>query len=228
MNLLEPLLHMFFPRLCLACGDDAVREELVCFSCLSQLPYTQFHLHRDNKAERVFYGRVRIEAGMSLLYFSKNMLVQNLMHELKYKGQEELGHFLGRLMGKALAESAVFGDVDKIVPLPLSDKKRRQRGYNQSELLCHGIAEVIRKPVCTRNLLRGVHTATQTHKHRRERWQNVEGIFRVANPDAYEGKHLLLVDDVLTTGATLEACISTLVGIPAVRVSIATLAIAVK
>lgn len=228
MKLLSSLLHLIYPQLCLACGDDSVDEELVCFNCISQLPYTQFHLHRDNKTERVFHGRVKIEYGMSLLYFSKSMLVQNLLHELKYRNQKELGHYLGQLIGRSLRQNSCFADLDVIIPLPLSDRKNKLRGYNQSELLCNGIGEVLSKPVSVGNVIRPVHTSTQTLKHRRERWLNVEGIFEVSDATVFEGRHVLLVDDVLTTGATLEACAAVMSEIPGIRISIATLAIVIK
>lgn len=229
MKLLAAFDHLFFPRICPGCGSDALqKEEMICPRCFDGLPFTQFHLIRDNKTEKTFYGRVGISFGMSLLYFSKNSIVQNLMHELKYKGNLDLGIFLGKMMGRALKKGKCFDDVDFVVPLPLSEKKKKRRGYNQAELLCDGIAEVIQKPVHVNKVLRTIDTATQTKKHRGERWRNVEGIFSVADPRLFENKHLLLVDDVLTTGATLEACATLILQSDNARVSIATLAIATK
>lgn len=203
-------------------------HEVICFQCRMELPFTGYHRYRDNKTEKVFYGRAGIAYGMSLLYFSKSMMIQNLLHEIKYRGHQKLGVFMGQLMGRAVAEAECFNDLDVLVPLPLSDKKKRQRGYNQSDLLCNGISDVIHKPVSADNVIRPVHTSTQTNKHRRERWQNVEGIFEVTRPSEFENKHILLVDDVITTGATLESCANELLHVDGVRVSIATLAIVTK
>lgn len=229
MGFLSGFVNLFYPHLCPGCGDDSMSEkELICFQCRSELPYTQFHLNRGNKTESVFYGRVNIAYGMSLLYFSKSMVVQNLLHEIKYRGNQPLGIFLGRMMGRAIEEADCFGDIDYIVPLPLSEKKKKQRGYNQSELLCRGIAEITGKPVSTNHVVRAVHTSTQTRKHRRERWHNVEGIFELTDPASFENKHILLVDDVITTGATLESCAQTILQATTARVSIATLAYATK
>ncbi len=229
MGILSGLFNLVYPHLCPGCGDDNLSDkEIICFQCRMDLPYTEYHLHRDNKTEKVFYGRARISYGTSLLYFSKSMMVQNLLHEIKYRGHKELGIFMGKLMGRSIVESDCFDDLDFLVPLPLSEKKTKQRGYNQSELLCTGIAEIIQKPVSVDNVIRSIHTSTQTKKHRRERWQNVEGIFELVRPSEFENKHILLVDDVVTTGATLESCANEILRVSGVRVSIATLAIATK
>lgn len=221
--------HLFYPHLCLGCGNDSVKnDQLICYSCHGELPYTHFAKHRENKTESAFHGRVRIEYGMSLLYFSKNMLVQNLLHGLKYNGQKELGVYLGSLMGKSIIKEPCFRDIDVIIPLPLSGRRKKMRGYNQSEVLCNGISLVINKPVLFKSIERVIDTETQTKKHRRERWKNVAGIFQVTDAASLEGKHVLLVDDVITTGATLEACASTIHDNVNARISIATLAIATK
>lgn len=229
MDILKYLSHLFYPHLCLGCGNDSVQnDQLICFSCHGELPYTHFAKHRENKTETIFHGRVKIEYAMSLLYFSKNMLVQNLMHGLKYNDQQELGVYLGSLIGRSIIQEHCFRDIDVIIPLPLSDRKKRMRGYNQSEVLCDGISNVVNKPVVTKNILRAIDTETQTKKHRRERWKNVAGIFHVADPASLQGKHILLVDDVITTGATLEACAMTIHETINAKISIATLAIATK
>jgi ComF family protein len=145
------------------------------------------------------------------------------MHQLKYRGNKEVGLYLGRLMGFALNDSNRFRYVDALVPLPLFPSKERKRGYNQAAVLCEGIAEAMQKPVLNNVVVRTLHTESQTKKNRIERWLNMEGRFDVTKPDLIEGKHLLLVDDVVTTGATLEACGSALLQVPDVKVSLATL-----
>lgn len=163
---------------------------------------------------------------MSLLYFSKDSVVQNLLHALKYHGHRELGEYLGRLIGRALQDSEHFKDLDVIIPLPLFKEKEKKRGYNQSTILCEGISKETGIPVMADNVIRTIHTETQTKKHRRDRWENVEGIFKVTGTISLKGKNILLVDDVITTGATLEACGTVMLNIPNTTVSIATLAIA--
>lgn len=219
--------HLFFPHLCAGCGSDKINEkEWICYQCMSQLPFTNFAEIRDNKTERIFQGRLAVETAMSLLYFSKYSIVQNLMHQLKYNGQKQLGIFLGSLMGAAIQNSGEFQSIQALIPLPLFPKKEKLRGYNQSELLCKGISEVTGIEIITRNVSRNIHTSTQTRKHRRERWENVEGVFEIAHPAALENKHILLVDDVITTGATIESCGASILEIPGTRISIASLAIA--
>lgn len=226
-KLFSGLVHLFFPHICPGCGSDTLQtNELICFRCFSELPFTKFESIRNNKTEQIFFGRVDVQKGMSLLYFSKDSLVQNLLHALKYNGHRELGTYLGRLMGQSIKNSSAFQNIDVIVPLPLFKEKEKKRGYNQSTILCEGIALETGIPVTADTVIRTIHTETQTKKHRRERWQNVEGIFEVKNRHAMGGKNILLVDDVITTGATLEACATVLLGIPGSTVSIATLAIA--
>lgn len=226
-KLFSGLMHLFFPHICPGCGSDTLQsDEMICFRCFVDLPFTHFENIRNNKTERIFYGRVNVKYGMSLLYFSKDSMVQNLLHALKYNGHKDLGNYLGRLMGQALKNSDAFLDVDVIIPLPLFKEKEKKRGYNQSAILCEGIASETGLPVAANAVIRTIHTETQTKKHRRERWQNVEGIFQLTDEHQLSGKRVLLVDDVITTGATLEACASVLLDRPNTTVSIATLAIA--
>jgi ComF family protein len=189
---------------------------------------THYNIKRNNKAEKIFYGRVDISFAMSLLYFSNVSVVQNLIHELKYNGRKDVGILLGKMMGRAIGDSDCFNDIDYIVPLPLSKRKKLIRGYNQSELLCDGISKIVQKPVLIDKVIRSIDTASQTRKHRKERWQNVEKIFVAPDKTFFDDKHILLVDDVLTTGATLEACASVILEAYQTRVSIATLAITTR
>ena len=182
-------------------------------------------MHANNPLEKKFWGRLSLTSAMSELYFSKNSIVQNMIHEFKYRGNKNAGHYFGNLIGKSLLNSNRF-NVDVIVPLPLFIRKEKMRGFNQAEILCHGIAEILRKPVIEKNVTRKIFTESQTKKHRIERWKNVEGIFYINDPKSLEGNHILLVDDVITTGATLEACGSEILKIAGTTLSIATLAIA--
>lgn len=220
------LFNLFFPHNCLGCGSDIIdKHSLVCLKCLNDLPHTNFAVQANNPVEKKFWGRVSITSAMSEFYFSKDSVIQNLVHEFKYNGNKAVANFLGNLMGKSLSESNRF-PIDALIPLPLFEKKERQRGYNQAEILCNGIAEVMHIPVIKNNVIRTVHTDTQTRKGRLERWTNVEKVFCVLSPADLEGKHLLLVDDVITTGATLEACATEILKTDRVVLSIATLSMA--
>jgi ComF family protein len=220
------LFHLFFPHTCLGCGSDIIdKESFVCLQCINDLPHTNFAMHANNPIEKKFWGRMAITSAMSEFYFSKLSPVQNLVHEFKYNGNKSIGHFFGNLIGKSILNSNRF-PVDALIPLPLFQKKEKKRGYNQADVLCNGIAEIINVPVIKNNVTRIVHTETQTKKGRLERWKNVDQTFYVSDPGKLEGKHLLLVDDVITTGATLEACGSEILKIKDVLLSIATLATA--
>jgi ComF family protein len=202
----ESLLHFFFPHVCAGCGNDVLNDKNeLCLRCAESLPETHFELYRDNPVEKKFWGRLQLQNATAQYYFVRESLTQHLIHQFKYKGNRELGLQLGSIMGYALDRSDRFS-VDALVPLPLFPHKEKRRGFNQSEILCRGIAEYLHVPVLTDVIIRPTHTETQTHKGRIERWKNMEGKFVVTNPGAIEGKHLLLVDDVITTGATLESC----------------------
>jgi len=182
-------------------------------------------MHANNPLEKKFWGRVSITSAMSELYFSKDSIVQNMIHEFKYRGNKKAGHFFGNMLGRSLLNSNRF-EVDLIIPLPLFIRKEKMRGFNQAEILCDGIAEIINKPVISKNVIRKIFTESQTRKHRAERWKNVEGIFYINDPKSLEGKHILLVDDVIITGATIEACGREILNVTGTKLSVATLAIA--
>ena len=221
------LLELFFPSLCITCGDRLVsQEKFVCMDCWLDLPVTNFHLEPENKVEQLFWGRVQVERATAWFHYRKGSNYQQLIHFIKYKGMKELGLECGKRLGASLSETESFRTVDAVVPVPLHLKKLKKRGYNQSEWIARGIAEILRVPVVPDNLFRKVHTSTQTQKTRLERWQNVEGIFEVNDPEVFSEKHVLLVDDVATTGATLEACSMPLLNCKKTKVSIATLAYA--
>lgn len=223
----EALLHLVFPHVCAGCGSDVLpTEQALCLRCLDALPQTRFQEHAGNPVEKIFWGRLPLVAATAQYYFTKESGMQRLMHQFKYRGNKELGIFLGRQMGKSLIETSRFSTIDALVPLPLFNAKERKRGFNQATVLCEGIADVLQKPLFKNNVIRTAHTESQTKKNRMERWQNMEGRFDVMKAHNLSGKHLLLVDDVVTTGATLEACGRALLEVAGVRLSIATLYIA--
>ena len=184
-------------------------------------------MHANNPLEKKFWGRLSLTSAMSELYFSKDSIVQNMIHEFKYRGNKKIGQYFGNMIGRSLLNSNRF-DVDVIVPLPLFIRKEKMRGFNQAEILCDGIAEMIKRPVISKNVIRKFFTESQTRKHRIERWKNVEGIFFVNDKKSLEGKHILLVDDVVTTGATLEACGIEILKVAGTKLSVAALAMAVS
>jgi ComF family protein len=223
----DDFLGLFFPDLCVTCGERLLsHEKYVCLNCWHDLPQTHFHLEAENKVAQLFWGRVQIENATSFFIYKKGSRYQQLIHFIKYKGLKELGFETGRRFGFELNESQAFQSVDWIVPVPLHPKKQKKRGFNQSEWIARGMADSMNKPISSDNLLRRIFTSTQTRKNRFERWQNVEGIFEVVRPAEFENKHILLVDDVVTTGSTLEACAFQLLKIENTKVSIATLAFA--
>jgi ComF family protein len=201
-------------------------EHSFCLHCRSELPRTGYHHKADNPVARLFYGRVPLHAAASFLTFHKAGKVQRLIHHLKYKGQQQVGVDAGVLYGSELRESPLFADVDTIVPIPLHPSRERQRGYNQATCFGSGLAQAMGARLDVTSLVRTSVTSTQTRKSRFERWKNVEEVFLLRNPESLAGKHILLVDDVVTTGATLEACAQELLKIPNVRVSVATIAVA--
>jgi ComF family protein len=224
---LDYLTELLFPRLCVVCGDRLIeQEQWICLNCLHHIPRTNFHLSADNPVAQIFYGRVPIEYATSFFYFSKGSQYQTLLHSLKYKGMKELGAEIGKHFGIDLMQSPGFSSVDVICPVPLHPSKEKKRGYNQSWWIASGIAKQMNKELDAQNLKRVTATETQTRKSRFERWQNVEGIFELSNPETFEGKHILLVDDVVTTGSTLEACAVAIHSATNAKVSIATLATA--
>lgn len=226
-ELFENVVNLFYPRVCAACGDTLLKdEETVCLKCRYLLPKTGYELHADNPLAQMFYGRVRFHAVTACFFFAKQGKVQHLIHELKYKGNWEAGVFLGQQLGESLKNAPLFQGIDYLVPVPLHPKREKKRGYNQSLMIARGIAEVTSIAIGDRFLVRGVNTATQTKKSKEERFQNVKDIFQVCHAEELQGKHILLIDDVLTTGATLESCAHKFEDIPGITISAATAACA--
>jgi len=224
-SVIKDFAHLFFPHVCAGCGTDVISHYTpVCARCVSRLPLTNFHHYQNNPIEKYFWGRIPITAATALCHFTAGSLVQHLLHQLKYKGNQEVGYVLGRIMGITLQESERFKDIDALIPLPLFAARQKKRGYNQSAALCNGLSAVMGLPVNTNAVVRLSATETQTQKNRVDRWQNMDGKFEVVNSAQLTGRHVLLVDDVITTGATLEACGQELLEIPGLKLSIATLA----
>lgn len=221
------LFALFFPNLCQGCGQPLIRgEDVICNLCHFHLPKTYFHNDPDNILNKVFWGRTTLESAAAYLYFSKGSQVQHLLHLLKYKGKQEIGYRLGVWYGIELRQAGVFRDADLIVPVPLHPSKLRRRGYNQSQAFAEGLVSVMKAKLETGCLYRKADTKTQTKRSRYSRWENVGGIFAVKHPEKLQGRHILLADDVVTTGATLEACAQALLEVPGVKVSVATIAYA--
>ena len=226
-ELFDDLFSLFFPNLCLGCGQPLIRgEEGICSICHFHLPKTYFHNDPENPLNKVFWGRVRLEAVAAYLYFQKGSTVQRLLHQLKYKGKQEIGFCIGKWYGLELRQAEIFRDTDMIIPVPLHPHKLRKRGYNQSQVFAEGLAAVMTAGLEMHCLYRKIDSKTQTRKTRYNRWENVENIFAVRHPEILQDHHVLLVDDVITTGATLEACAQALLEIPGIKVSVATIAYA--
>lgn len=224
---LDGFVGLIYPDLCVACDTRLVlQEKYICMNCLKDIPLTNFQNAKGNKIEQLFWGRIEVERATAYFSYKKGSRYQKVIHDIKYRGMKELGFEMGRRFGFILNESPDFKTIDCIVPVPLHPKKQKLRGYNQSYWIATGMGQSMDKPVISENLHRKIYTVTQTRKSKFERWQNVEGIFGVADPLEFFQKHVLLVDDVVTTGSTLEACIFALQQVEAKSVSIATLAYA--
>lgn len=226
MNILKDIRDFFFPRTCACCGKLlSSQEEGVCISCMASLPATGILNTPENEMERRFWGIYPIERATSLYYYARGGAVASILHGMKYHGRKRLCRQMGRIMGAELMGTGFFDGIDFIIPVPLHKNRMRERGYNQSELLARGISEITSIPVLT-DVMRRIHNnATQTHKSAFERWENTEGLFGVMEKATLlSGKHILLIDDVLTTGATISACLDAMKIVNSVRVSVITLA----
>lgn len=216
--------QLFFPHICAGCASEQLgSDSQICPACLQSLHHTLFSRYANNPVEKKFAGRVPVQMATAQFYFSKSSVLQQLVFNFKYAGNRALGIQLGRSMGHSLQQADRFSDIDLLLPVPLAPRKLRKRGFNQSALLCKGISEITGWPVVEAGIQRLRANATQTRKDRVQRWENVSGIFGVANRQLLQNKHVLLVDDVITTGATLEACAQSLLTVDGLKLSIATL-----
>lgn len=226
-SFLEDFLHLIYPRTCAACGNSLYRhEEILCSNCLIHLPKTFYHKDNANPLFHLFWGKIPIEMISSFYFYNKGNKVQHLVHQLKYKNRPEIGIYLGKRYGHYLKNAAKFKEVDVIIPVPLHYSKLKKRGYNQAEKFAMGLSESMKIPYDVESFIRTTATETQTRKTKQERWENVKNKFEVTNPIQITGKHILLVDDVITTGSTLEACAHILLEQKHVKISFASIAAA--
>lgn len=227
LKFLNHIVNLFYPRVCAACGNLLMsKEETVCLSCRYLLPKTLYEKNADNPLAQMFYGQINFHAVTAEFFFSKTGKVQHLLHQLKYEGNKDAGFFLGQQLGESIKETELFRDINYLVPIPLHPKKEHIRGYNQSHVIAQGVENMTEIPIIKDCLYRKVFTSTQTKKSREERWDNVKDIFDIKNGERLKGQHVLLIDDVLTTGATLMAAGKTLSQIPDIKISVATAACA--
>jgi len=221
--------HLFYPRLCEGCSKPLLAgEQVLCLGCLPQLPLTGYHHLPDNETALRFAGRTPFAHATSFAYFTNDGLLQYLLHGLKYANKKEIGTFLGRQFGYELQPTDWWQQIDMLVPVPLHPKKEQLRGYNQSEVIAQGMGAVLGIPVVGDLLLRAKYTESQTKKTRQERIENIHKAFEINPKYTVNNKHIMLIDDTLTTGATLEACIDAIHDISCVQISIATIGIAVS
>lgn len=219
-------LDLLYPRVCHGCETSLKsNEQILCTACLHALPIANHHFERSNAVEKIFYGRIPVENASSLLLFEKKGMVQKLIHDLKYRGYEEIGTFLGRWLGSELQQLQEWQDVTAVVPVPIHNQKLKKRGFNQVTLFGREIAAALNAPYIDDVLLKVTATQTQTVKKRFARWGSIDETMVVEKPETLKDKHVLLVDDLVTTGATLEACAQKLLKIPGVKISIATMAV---
>jgi len=226
-SLAADFIYLLYPEKCITCEEALYNhEKIICTNCLLDIPKFMIKNYSDNEMAKLFWGRVKIEKTFALYIFQKKGKFQQLMHELKYRNNKAVGLEFGKILGKKILKTKAFDDVDVIIPVPLHWKKLKKRGYNQSQLIAESVSKELKKPLLTDVLYRKIETTTQTKKTRFQRWQNVEDIFDIKNMQKVENKHLLLIDDIVTTGATLEACANCLLKAKNSKISIATLAVA--
>jgi ComF family protein len=220
-SLVSHFLHLIYPHNCEGCGTDTLNaDSFLCAKCLYQLPETGFISAANNPLEKKFYGRLKLENAAAGFYFTKDSLLQHLIAQLKYKNNQDMGLYLGKLVGYQLLSTDRFDSVEALIPVPLNPKKEHKRGYNQSQLICEGIASVWKRPIISDAVRRIVYTETQTNKNISDRWDNVDGAFAIADDSSIKGKHIALIDDVITTGASIESCGSELLKIEGLKLSV--------
>lgn len=225
-SIVEETLHYFYPNLCCHCNMKLlVKESGLCLQCLYKLPKTNNFKYHNNSAEKLLSGRFPFHHVASFCLFNKEGILQSIIHNLKYNQNQRVGYLMGVLFGTDLIGSSFIAPIEVIVPVPLHPKKQNKRGYNQAETIAKGLSETTGIPISTNQLIRAINNPTQTKRSKTERWENVKGIFDVSNPEVFQDKHILLVDDVITTGSTLEACAIALLQCNNITISIATIGV---
>ena len=224
MNALKDVIALFFPKICICCEEPLLKDEIeICLKCRYELPVTNYTNEINNEVEKVFYGRVKIEFATALLFYRKKGISQKILNQLKYRGNQNIGNLLGEWLGNELRECKRLQPVDYIVPVPLHPKKLEKRGYNQLSTFGKTLSKMLNVPYIETILTKKSATETQTLKLRFERWKNVNEIFDIVDTKIFENKHILLIDDVITTGATLESCALELLKTKNIKISIATM-----
>ncbi len=224
-TLLNAVFSLFFPDLCQSCSRPLVKGEFfICLHCFCQLPQTNYHLRPSNPAEELFRGKFDYEKISAFLLFEKGGKTQQIVHQIKYKNNKAFGFWCGQLMAEEMMPSGFFSGIDIIVPVPLHKKKQKKRGFNQAEAISRGIANKCNIQVDISNLQKSKGNTTQTKKSRIERWLNSRELFQINNKEIFSGKHILLIDDVVTTGSTLEACAQCIKSCKDLKISILTFA----
>lgn len=225
--MLNSLLQLFFPNLCASCNKNLFRgEDTICNVCLNDLPKTDFHHFIVNPVSKIFEGRVRLKTATSLFYFNKGGKVQNLMHKLKYKNRPEIGVFLGEIYANSLLESPFYENIDVILPIPIHWKKRKIRGYNQAASFAFGLNKIYKADYSDEYLIKNEFTESQIRKSRYERFENSKEKYQVLAPEKIKDKNILLVDDVITSGSTIESCAQELIHHQAKSIVVASIAFA--
>jgi competence protein ComFC len=228
MSLFNDFMSLIYPRLCEACDEVLIeKEKFLCLKCLVDLPKSKSSLSSGHELFDLFKGRVPLDQGYYLYSFEKNARVQKLLHAIKYQGQKQLAVYLGELLAKEI-DKGEYDNFDCIIPIPLHENKFKIRGFNQSLSFAEGLSSVLTIPIISESLIRTNPSFTQTRKRKYERWENVEGVFKLKDEGTLKNKHVLLVDDVITTGATIEAAWQTLGHIDGIRISLASIAFAKK
>jgi ComF family protein len=223
--MLHELLHLLYPNLCMVCNGSLPKTgQGICVRCQYKMPKTNYHETPDNPITRRFWGRIDLQFGAAMLYYNKESGVRKLIHSLKYENKPQIGVEIGKLYGKILRENIYFQQIDAIVDVPMHPIKERKRGYNQATMFAEGLAQTMQKPLIVAALERYEDTESQTQKDKMDRMGVIENLYGVARTSELAGKHILLVDDVFTTGATLEGCAAAILMLPDTKISVATIA----
>lgn len=221
--------HLIYPNTCQLCGRQLVTgEEHLCVSCLLELPKTWYHKESGNPVEQLFWGRARIDRASTFFFYQKGNPSQQLLHHLKYHNKKEIGYALGKTYAYDLIGTDWVRETDYFLPIPLHPKKQRMRGYNQAEWIAKGLSKTLKIPVNTDIIYRQQHSSTQTRKNRYDRWENVSSVFGIKNPELLINKTVIIVDDVITTGSTIDACVQQLIEIPGIRINVMALGLAIN